>query len=385
MKAPRVSAFLILFGTLVPMPASAESNEPIKIGMTGPLTGPTAPNGLAVMHGTQALFKRINDAGGVLGRKLELVHFDDGYEPDRTIQGYEKLVKKDKVFALLTVYGAPNTQAIAPAIDRDDVPLVGPISAANLTDPVRKNIFMVRMSAYDEAEYMVEKAVKDLGVREFGIFFQDDAFGTSGRAGAQKALAARGLDLKAQGTYKRNTSEVKVGVASLLEKKPPAVVITGLAPASVEFIKEMTAKGSRPIYFGGSAVSAPLFIKQAAELKVNYFSALATPLPTDTGFQVVKQYQADMKAAGFDDADHVYGLEGYINAWVLVEGLKAAGSNPTRDKFRSGLESLRSLDVGGVTVSYSPTNHKGLMRLYMTKLEGGKLVPVTTLSLSAPK
>jgi ABC-type branched-subunit amino acid transport system substrate-binding protein len=374
-----------MFAFSLPIQVQAQAKEPLKIGMTGPLSGPTAPNGFAVMHGTKALFKRINDTGGIHGRKVELVHFDDGYEPERTLKGYEKLVKQDKVFAFLTVYGAPNMMAIAPALDRDDIPVVGPISAGNLTEPVRKNIFMVRMSGADEAEHMVDKAVSELGIKEFGVFYQDDAFGASGRAGAQKALAARKLELKAQGTYKRNTSDVKAGVEAI-GKKVPAVVITGLAPATVEFIKEMTAKGAKPVYFGGSPVSAPMFIKKAAELKIEYFSALVTPLPTDTSLEIVKQYRADMKAAGSEEhVDHIYGLEGYINAAVLIAGLKAAGADPTRDKLRKGLESLSSLDLGGLTVSYSPTNHKGLSRLYMTKLEGGKLVPVSNLSIATAR
>jgi ABC-type branched-subunit amino acid transport system substrate-binding protein len=355
----------------------------IKVGQTLPMKGNTAPNGQAVLEGTKAYFKRINDAGGVHGRKLDLVAVDDGYEPENTIKAYEKMMKETPVMALLTVYGAPNTQAILPAIEKEGVPLLGPITSANLTDPVRKNIFMVRKSGYDNAKALVDKAVGELGIKDFAIFAQDDAFGSAGKSGAMKALATHGLSLKAAGTYKRNTSDVDEAVKAMVAAKPKAIVMAGLAPATIEFVKKVKAAGLNPVFLGIPAVSAPAFLKAASELKLTYFSSLDVPLADDPEYALTKQFQTDMNAAGFSkNSNHIYAIEGYVNALIFVEGVKRAGKDLSREKFRTALETIKDFDIGGIKVTFSPTDHKGLEDIIMSKLEGDRLVPVKALKLS---
>lgn len=354
----------------------------IKIGTSLPMTGPSAATGLAIERGTRALFNRINAEGGVAGKKLELVVLDDGYEPNRTLESYNKLVNEEKVFALLTLFGSPNTQAIMPKLEKDDVPLIGPIVSANITDPPKKNIFMLRANGLDEAEQLVQHLIDDLSVRDVGVFYQDDPFGKSGLYGTIKTLGKYGIEFKTKGSYARNQPPAEDAYKSFLADKPSAVVLSGLSPATNMFLKKTAEKGYKPIYLGGNPVSSAAFIADATEAKVSYFAATSTPNPDDTSFELIRNFRTDMKASGYP-ADQNFSVEAYMNATVMVDALKTVGKEITRQGLRDAFEKMDK-SIGGVHFKFSKENHKGHPEIFLSKLENGKMVSVKIFTISKP-
>src|SRR2546430_15409993 len=136
---------------------SAVSDEPIVIGQSVPLTGPLAEFGADISTGIKAAFDAINAHGGIHGRPLKLVTKDDGYVVARTTENIKALIEDEKTLALLGVTGTPNNIAVAPLVDKAQIPSVAPLTGASaVRSPDMKTVFHLRASYADEAEKIVD-------------------------------------------------------------------------------------------------------------------------------------------------------------------------------------------------------------------------------------
>ena len=174
--------------TTKPVDAGVTDNE-ILIGMSTVLSGPSDYLGKSFKNGAMAYFNRINKLGGVNGRNIKLVAYDDGYEPSRCIENTYKLIEEDKVFCLFGNVGTPTTMAIKPVIIEKHIPLVAPFTGAEpLRHPLVKEIFHYRASYYDEVEKFVAGVVDELGMSKISCFYQDDPFGYTVLKGLNNSL-----------------------------------------------------------------------------------------------------------------------------------------------------------------------------------------------------
>jgi len=222
---------------------------------------------------------------------------------------------------------------------------------------------------------MVERLTKDLDIKKIGVFIQDDAYGNAGKAGVNRALSKVGLSLAGEGRYKRNTVDVDAGLAALKAAAPEAVVMVGTYKACAAFVKKARAAGFTPKFLNVSFVGTADFIREAGADSEGVYITQVVPPPADASSPLVKQYQADMKAEGKSEFDFT-SLEGHVDAVVLVEALKKAGPELTRASFLNAFENL-SLDLGGLKVAYSPTNHQGVKTIFYTMVKDGKPVAIT--------
>lgn len=350
----------------------------IKIGMANALSGPTAGLGQGIKAGSEAYFKKINNAGGVHGRKINLASEDDGYDPPRTATATEKLIKKDGVFALFGYVGTPTSKAAIGMVNDNSIPFFAPFTGAEfLRTPLNKYVFNIRASYFNEIELQVERLVTDAGITRIGLFYQEDTYGKVGKEGLQLSLQKRKMSIAGEGHYLRNTEDVDAGLAALQAAKPEAVLMVGTYKACAEFVKKANAAGFKPKFFNLSFVGTANFIKAAGDAAEGVYITQVVPSPFDDSIPIVKQYHADMKAAGINELDYT-SLEGYIDAATLVEGLKKAGTDLTRASFLAALESM-SINLGGLDIAFGPHDHQGLSKVYLTKIQKGKPVQVNKL------
>jgi ABC-type branched-subunit amino acid transport system substrate-binding protein len=351
------------------------SGNTINLGMANALTGPASALGTGMKNGALAYFKKINAKGGVNGRSIHLISYDDGYEPKRTVEVTNKLVYEDKVFALFGYVGTPTSTAIMPLVNKEKMIYWAPFTGAEfLRNPVNQNIFNVRGSYFDEAETQVKYLTEKLGKKKIGVFIQNDAYGLAVKGGVVKALKNRNMDLAGEGTYERNTEQIAAGLAVLKSSNPDAVIMVGTYKAMAAFIKTAKAQGFNPLFLNVSFVGTAALVKELAGAGDGVVITQVMPSPYDTSLPIIKQYQNDMKAAGHNDLDYT-DLEGYIDAVVFVEVLKNAGTPLTRENFLKAAESLNS-GVGGLSFSFSPANHQAISKIYLTKISGNKVVPL---------
>jgi ABC-type branched-subunit amino acid transport system substrate-binding protein len=349
------------------------SGNTITIGMANALTGPASALGTGMKNGALAYFKKINAKGGVNGRSIRVISYDDGYEPKQTVEATNKLVYEDKVFALFGYVGTPTSTAIMPVINKEKMIYWGPFTGAEfLRNPVNQNIFNVRGSYFDEAETQVKYLTEKLGKKKIGVFIQNDAYGLAVKGGVVKALKSRNMDLAGEGTFERNTEQIDAGLAALKATNPDAVIMVGTYKAMAAFIKKAKAQGFNPLFLNVSFVGTAALIRELAGAGEGVVITQVMPSPYDTSLPIIKQYQADMKAAGYGELDYT-DLEGYIDAVVFVEVLKKAGTQLSRDTFIKAAEGLNA-GVGGLAFSFSPANHQAISKIYLTKISGNKVV-----------
>lgn len=359
------------------LPALAEdgvTDKEIRIGMANALTGPASGLGTDLKAGADAFLARVNAAGGVNGRKVILVSKDDGYEPEKTAAATRALIEQDKVFVLFGYVGTPTSAAAVPLASKAGVPYLFPFTGAEfLRNPVNKLVFNVRASYFDETELMVERLTKDAGAKSIALFIQDDAFGEAGKAGVNRALHKRNMKVAAEARYKRNTLDVDAGLAQIKAASPDGVVFIGTYASLAAIVKKAKAQGIKSKFMTVSFIGTAGFLKEAGADGDGVYITQVMPSP-ESGSPLVKQYLADMKGGPVN-----YGsLEGYVDAAVLLEALKKAGSNPTRATFLSAMESL-SIDLGGLKVAFSATSHQGAKDVFLTVVRGGKAVQVDKL------
>lgn len=375
---PGMVGIAFLFASAPALSEVGVTATEIRIGMANALSGPAMGLGTAIKRGSEVYFNKVNAAGGVYGRKIKLFSEDDGYEPTRAATATRKLIEQDKVFALFGYVGTPTSQAAEPIASKSGVPFFGAFSGAEfLRMPVNKLVFNVRESYDSEAELQVEHLVKDLGVKRVGIFIQADAYGLAGRSAVVKALQKRNMAVAGEGRYQRNTEEIDAGIAMLKSEKPDAVIMVGAYKACAAFVIKAKKAGLQPTFLSLSFVGTEDFIKAAGRDGEGVYITQVVPSPSDTSVPIVKQYQAAMTEAGIHDFDYT-SLEGYVDAVVFVEGLKAAGLNLTRERLLAALNQMK-MSIGGLGISYSETDHQGLKQIHLTRVRNGRAVPIAKL------
>ena len=347
----------------------------ILLGQSAAFSGPAAQLGIQMNIGTKAYLDHINAQGGVYGRKIALKTRDDRYEANLCADATTGLIEEDKVFALISYVGTPTTAAAMPIITKARVPLVGPFTGAELLrTPVNRYIFNVRASYYDETEKIVDLLVSN-GNTNIAVFYQDDNYGLAGLKGVEIAMAKRNLKISALGKVERNTIKVEDAVKSINAARPGGVVMISAYTSVAEFVRQMKKAGSITQFYNVSFVGSKALADALKDEGYGITISQVVPFPwSSSGVRVVKEYQEIMTKAGNTDFNFS-SLEGLIVAKVMVEGLKRAGKDLTRERLIAALESMNNVDLGEFVVSFSPTNHSGSKYVNMTMIgRGGRFL-----------
>jgi len=368
-----ISIVLFALASTVPFAAQAEPgvfDDRIVFGQSAAFKGPAAALGLGMRQGILAAFEEANAAGGVNGRKLELVSYNDGYEPNKAIENTKRLIQEDKVFALIGEVGTPTSKAAQPIATDAGVPFIGPFTGAEfLRNPYKRTVVNVRASYYQETEAMVERLVADLGVTRIAILYQDDSYGRAGFAGVELALDKRGMELVAQGTYKRNTTAVKRAVLSIRKGKPEAVIMIGAYKPCAEFIKVARKVGLDAKFLNVSFVGSKALAKELAEVGEGVVVTQVVPFPEDADNRFVARYH---KALGEQSPDAEAGfvsLEGFLVGRLTVSVLEQLGDAVTRDGFLGKIAEIGSFDLDGIPLTYGPEDNQGMDQVFLTVIQ----------------
>ncbi|MCP4350646.1 MAG: ABC transporter substrate-binding protein [Desulfobacterales bacterium] len=355
----------------------------IRIGSSLALGGHASYLGTQTLHGALAYLRHINENSGIHGRKINIIAYDDGYDPPRCVANTQKLIVEDKVFALFCYVGTPTTVKVIPIIEEARIPLVGMFTGANaLRDPLQPYMINVRASYYQETGAMVSRLVEDLEIKNVAVFYQYDAYGFDGLKGTELALKKYGLTPVARGSYTRGTLNIEEGLTRILNSNAQAVVMIGTYDPCAKFIKRAREKGFNPIFHNVSFVGADELARRLGKEGEGVIVTQVVPPPELPEMHNllwgVKEYADLLERYYPDDKPNFVGLEGYINARVLVEGLRRAGKNLNRDQFINAIESIGNYDLGiDNKLSFSPTDHQGLDRVYFTQIQNGKFVLIT--------
>jgi ABC-type branched-subunit amino acid transport system substrate-binding protein len=352
----------------------------IKLGMVNVQSGPASSLGKGMLAGAEAVFKEINAAGGIHGRKINLIVGDDGYEPDKAIDATLKMIEEHKVFSLFGYVGTPTANAALPIVKEMKVPLIGAFTGAmSLRAPVTREVFNVRASYDDEAEALVERFIKDTGAKKFAVFFQEDGFGQAVLASTEKALKKRGMEVVAKGSFQRNTTAIRAGLASVREAAPDVVVMVGPYTPIAAFVKEARGAGLKAALATVSFVGTDDLAKLVGTSGDGVVISQVVPFPEDAGLALTKE------CAGLI-AKHIPGAtlgfvnyEGCLTAKAVVLALQAAGRDVTRDALIAQLEGMKGVDVGGLKFTMGTDDHQASDQVFLTQIKGGRVVAIQNI------
>jgi ABC-type branched-subunit amino acid transport system substrate-binding protein len=374
------AAFGLIAGAAAASADPGVTADKIVFGEAAAFEGPAAALGIGMREGINAAFAEVNKAGGVNGRKLELISVDDSYEPNKSIEATKKLINDDKVFALLGPVGTPTSSATQPIATEAGVPFIAPFTGAEfLRNPFKPNVVNVRASYFQETEEMVERLTKDRGIKNIAILYQDDGYGRAGLAGVQKALEKRGMKLVSEGSYERNTIAVKAALLNIRKGNPEAVIMIGAYKPCAEFIKLARQVKLDAVFMNVSFVGSNALAKELGDAGKGVVVTQVVPFPEDTSLPLVAAYQAALKGVDANAQPGFVSLEGYMAGRLVIEALKKVPGEPTRKALLDAVLS-NSFDLGGITLAYGKDDNQGMDQVFLTVIQGeGKFKPVKAL------
>ena len=393
MERRQLSALICLCAVLVflsPIKSIAEPNTPgvtsssIRIGSCSALSGPASFLGIQTQVGALAYFHLVNSTGGVYGRSIELKSRDDGYDPEQTSACFDSLLKAD-VFAMGFFVGTPTAAKYIPMAESSKIPVVGLFTGAQmLYEPLKHDIVNVRASYFDETHEQVEHLWNVRGVRKIGVIYQDDAFGKAVLEGVQHALAKHQATPAALGTFQRNTTDVSTGIKTVRDAKPEAVVVVGPYAPVAAILKEAHAASWHPLFLTVSFVGTESLIRAAGPDAEGVVVTQVVPPYDRTELPTIKLYRDALDKYMSGTSPSFVSLEGFVDAMVMVQALRVAGHDLTREKFITAIESLHDADMGlghNFVLHYSPKDHKGFDSVYATVIKDGKPVVINDWTL----
>jgi ABC-type branched-subunit amino acid transport system substrate-binding protein len=330
----------------------------IVVGQSAPLSGSNKDLGTDIRNGALAYFKRVNDAGGVHGRKIELVSLDDANDTKRSEANTKQLLEQNNPIALYGYGSATLSRPALPLVEAARIPFVAPFTGA---DPMRKfNRFVYnhRASYADELEKIIEHYTT-FGVKRIAVLHYDDAVGKENFGAVDRALKSRNLAPVAIASVTRTQTDFTKELANVGKASPDVVILTTLYKTSADFIKGMKKAGIGTQFVSTSFAGSTALANSLGADGLGVAMSQVVPSYLKRSVPVVKEYQAAMEAMLGKKEYSYTSLESYIAAKVLVEGLRRAGPQPTREKLLAALDTVSNYDVGGYLVSFSPSNHNG--------------------------
>jgi branched-chain amino acid transport system substrate-binding protein len=362
--------------TLFAVPANAEdktgvTKDTIKIGLFGPMTGVASAIQKQV-YGSAAIYKDVNDHGGINGRKIELVIEDDGCNPDKGIAAVNKLLHQDKVFLLHGAWCSSVALAIKPELAKNPaVPyLVLAAASAAISTPVQPNIFHPIVTTQVAGRQMAEFAVSKPGAKKIAIIRHSDEWGTTYSKAAIERLKELGIEPAAVVNFDRGQTDATSQVLAI-KQAAPDVVLAFLYPAEFAiYLREAYKSQIRTTTIGSTATSiddANKMVGIPAALKDVYCAwplsdSLSSPKLQKFAKIFTKYYPAEAL-----DMNAFYSMGGAI---AIVKVLKRLGPDVTRERFIAELNKLNDFDTGvqSASMSFSPNDHRGIRAVKMIGL-----------------
>jgi len=331
----------LLWGSLA-QAQDGVSKSTITLGQSVALTGPSSTLGLPFAQGARLYFDRLNAAGGVNGRKVELISIDDGGNPEQTAANTKKLLGQG-VLSLFGYYGSPQVTAVNAMLKDADVVLFGSMAGADeLRGSLYPNVYSIR-PGYSEEAAVITKHAETLGMKKLAILHAKDAESMAALDSAERTMTSLGANL----VLKTPIDGVEKAVAA----KPQSVLIISEPKGAAAAIRDLRTKGYKGPIYGFSNTGESLLAEQLGAAGAGVVLMRVTPRSDNAKSTLVRELLADSAAAKLGKPN-VYMLEGYIAAWAYSEALRKAGNQPTRARLRKALDGLQEMNLGGFRVHF---------------------------------
>lgn len=370
----------------------AQQDETINVGMSAAFSGPAKQLGLNMRKGVLSYFYQVNDEGGIDGKKLKLYSKDDSYEPKYAASNVFNMINKNGVTAFIGNVGTPTAKSATPITIENEILYYAPFSGSSIIRPYDKKDFLIktrnskdyqsnkfiinyRASYAQETEKIIENLLQS-GIKpyEIAIFTQDDSYGFDGYRGAIEALEKRGYinskDIP-YGTYERNSLDIEEGLLEILKSKRDlrAVVIVGSYKPVAKFIKFASKLIPNAVFINVSFVGCLPLADLLNDSSDEVFVTQVVP-HFNSNLPIVQTYKEDLKKYFPDTKPNFVSLEGYISAYIFVEGLKNSNGDFSSEGIIEGIEEIdfEKLNLG-FELSIDEFDHQLSDNVWLTKID----------------
>jgi branched-chain amino acid transport system substrate-binding protein len=326
-----VLALCVFAGFFVLSPVPAVAQDTIKIGFFAPITGPAAADGASAKDAVELALKEVNGAGGIKGKKVELIVYDDRLKAEEAVAIANKLIEKDKVVGVVSGSYSGPTRVTAPIFQKAGMPMVSGYAVhPDVTwDPKEKktNDFMFRNGFLGEIEgaAAAEFAVKQLKAKKMSIISMDNDFGRAISAGfAERAQKLGGSVLSRQMYKFPGEKDFRPYLTRIKDENPDLIFAAGYYNEAASIVRQAGELGIKAQILGEEGFDSPKFIELAGPAAEGVI--IATNLDRDDPRPLVQNFLKNFKAAYGHDADMV-GASSYDAFMILVSAIEKSGTN----------------------------------------------------------
>ena len=357
------------------------SDSEIILGSHTDLSGPVAIWGVGSINGARMRFEEANEAGGVHGRQIKFVVEDTQYQIPRAIQAANKLINRDKVFAMVLALGTPTNNAVLTQQLKAGIPNMFPVTGArSMVEPYHDLKFAQRGIYYDEIRAGVKYFLQEMGKEKPCVIYQDTDYGQEILEGAEDQLKEMGQALVGVSAHKPTESEFTASIIRLRNAQCD-VVFMGTIHRDTILILEAARKMKFDVVFvGNNAAYGQVIAEQESGSGEGYhaFVHMAKLYKEDGLSDIVKRWW-DRYEARFNVEPGIPAMEGYRAADLVVTALENAGPDLDKAGFLAATEAINDYqDIFGYQIQFGPGDHKGVSESLLSVVEDGKWKTLAT-------
>jgi branched-chain amino acid transport system substrate-binding protein len=360
--------------------AQGVSKDEIVIGSMQDLSGPIVAFSKQLKNGMEMRVEEINALGGIHGRKLKLVIEDHGYDPKKAVLATQKMVQKDKIFAMIGTIGTPTSLASMPILFEKNIPHLFPLTAAReMYEPLHRLKYSTAATYYDQMRAGVKHLVKLKGFKKVCTLYQDDDFGLEVMRGAEAGLKEINMVLTEKTTYKRGATDFSSQVARMKDAGCDFVVLGTIIRETIGTIGTARKLGWNVEFMGSSASYTELIHKLGGPAMNGFYSTNTVNNPyLDDASKNVREWGQRYKDKYKEDPA-VFSAYGYGVIDLFAQIAEKTGPKLTTDTFINTLENFSApRDMFGAdAMTFSKTKHLGSNRARLSQIQNGKWTPIT--------
>ncbi len=350
--------------------AQGVTDTEIIVGNSAATSGAYAPVGTPFNAGIQAYFKKINEAGGVNGRKITFKHIDDEFDPVKGKAALTKLVEDDKVFALVGHFGTPVVAATLEDIKTAGIPAVyfatgiGQLYNDKATGKDR-GIFPVQPIYITEGQIMVARAVGDFKAKKIGVIYTSDDAGKDILTGAQAKAKEVGAELVVQ-QVAAGATDVSSAVTSIKNANVDFIIVAAIQATFPTVVKELAAQGVNKDCITTYVNVSPVIAKGVVSSIKDKFNVYGNGWVSFEGERA--KALAEFAKWTPEFKDNVYAMTGWIAAHFFTEALKRVEGTITWEKYMDALEKAPINNPFGGEIDFRNGKRAGTQEMNLSKI-----------------
>ncbi|MFC4024020.1 ABC transporter substrate-binding protein [Oceanobacillus longus] len=355
--------------------AQGVTDNEIIVGHSAAQTGPVAVYD-NVRKGMQAYFNYVNENGGINGREVKIIAYDDEYQPAKTLQNIQRLVDEDNVFALLGPIGTANINAAQSFIEESGVPIVGLATGADkFVNPPIENIFGLTFNYKLESKILVEYIVEEIGAENIALLYQNDDFGMDNLNFAKEALENYDVEIAAEIPFLASDVDFSSHTQKILDADPDTILMFSTPGPVAHLKKELFNRNIDIPFVTTSTGGGDEHQFEVAGEEV--WEGTIVSIPGSPDKSEIADYDLYVERMLMDYSESELGglaEQGWSTAKIFEEGIKRSGDDLSWENFIAQMNTFENWEETFFpSITYTPEHRYGNTTLHIVEAKDGQL------------